>query len=124
VRPVLKHWRTPDQKLTCIRGEPLTDSHDKATKLLIYKKLFTLNRAFVHLERNLNSLLAADVVSEEITRAFQNRLRELQAEINQELTLTLSGAEYQDARKLGKINEQREEIESKRKILARKKTRR
>ncbi len=86
----------------------MTDFHDKATKLLIYKKLFTLNRAFVHLERNLNSLLAADVASEEITRAFQNRLLEIQAEVNQELTTTLRAQEHKDARRLGQMNEQRE----------------
>ena len=78
-------------------------------KLLIYRKLFTLNRSFVHAERNLNSLLAADVMSEELTRAFQNRLREIQAEVNQELTSTLRDQEHKDARRLGQINEQRED---------------
>jgi hypothetical protein len=91
----------------------LTDSHDKATKLLIYKKLFTLNRAFVHLERNLNSLLAAEVISEEVTRAFQNRLHEVQSEVNRELTTTLRDQEHKDARRLGQMNEQREDEQRK-----------
>jgi hypothetical protein len=76
----------------------LTVSNDNP-KLLIYQKLFALNRAFVHAERNLNSLLAAGVLKEEITRVWQNKLRDIQSEINQDLTTTLRDREYRDARR-------------------------
>jgi hypothetical protein len=76
----------------------LTTPNDNP-KLLIYQKLFALNRAFVHAERNLNSLLAVGVLKEELTRVWQNRLRDIQSEINQELTTTLRDREYKDARR-------------------------
>jgi hypothetical protein len=81
------------------------------SKLLVYGKLFALNRAFVHAERNLNFLLAVGVLREEITRVWQNRLRDIQSEVNQELTTTLRDREYKDARR----PEQPEEFKTQRK---------
>jgi hypothetical protein len=72
---------------------------DDNPKLKIYQKLFALNRAFVNAERNLNSLLAAGVPKEEITRVWQNKLRDIQSEINQDLTTALRDREYKDARR-------------------------
>ena len=85
--------------------------HNDNPKLSIYRRLFALNRAFVHAERNLNYLLAVGVLKEELTRVWQNRLRDIQSEVNQELTTTLRDREYKDARR----PEQLEEIKTQRK---------
>ena len=78
-------------------------------KLEIYRALFILNKAFSRLHNNLGQLIAAQTVQPEYAVVWQDRLDETQAEINRRLTGILNEQESADTRRIGQINEQREE---------------
>lgn len=79
-------------------------------KLILYRALYRLNRGFTRIHNNLGQLIAAKTLQEEFAEVWQNRLGETQAEINKRLTGILNAQEQADTRRLGIINEHREEV--------------
>lgn len=103
-----KTRRAPNQS-TC-NGGTLADS--KVTrKFSVYRHLYRVNRAFVHLDRNLEMLLASEILEHDGTDVWQSRLGELQAEINMKLTGRLHQQESGEIRRLGPMVEEWEEKE-------------
>jgi hypothetical protein len=86
----------------------MAEKHDNR-KLVVYRSLFKLNKAFEKLHNNLRQLIAAQTVQPEYAVVWQDRLDEIQGEINRRLTGILNEQESADTRRLGQINEQREE---------------
>ncbi len=82
---------------------------DENRSLTPYRTLYRLNRAFVRLDNDLQQLIAAKIFHTEYTEVWQDRLGEMQAEINRRLTGILNEQETAQVRRLGPVNERREE---------------
>ena len=87
----------------------MADEHGKR-KLLTYRALYRLNRAFARVVRNLNQLHSAQVFKDDIPdegqpRYWQESLAEIQGEINRRLTQNLHNMEHGDVRRLGRVVE-------------------
>ncbi|HEX7284685.1 MAG TPA: hypothetical protein VF532_00795 [Candidatus Angelobacter sp.] len=80
----------------------MTDTQGNG-KLSTYRALYRLNRAFAHVDHNLETLLGAKVVDDEYMRAWQDQLAEVRAEINRRLTENLHNMEHGDVMRLGRI---------------------
>jgi len=81
---------------------------DITRKLLTYRALYRLNRAFAHLDRSLDELLIAQVCKDDLPDeghpcGWQDQLAETQAEINRRLTENLHKMEHGDMKRLGRI---------------------
>jgi hypothetical protein len=82
--------------------------HDVIRKLRVYRALYRLNRAFVHIARNLDLLLVAEVFKDDIPdqdhpRGWQEQMALIQMEINRQLTENLHRLEHGDIRHLARI---------------------
>lgn len=97
----------------------MADIHDTTRKLILYRALYRINRGFARIHYHLGQLIAAGTFQEEYTNVWQDRLGETQAEINKRLTGILNTQEVADTRRLGSINEQREEAAQRKKTPAR-----
>ena len=87
----------------------MADDHGKR-KLLTYRALYRLNRAFARVVRNLNQLHTAqifkgDIPDEGQPQSWQDSLEEIQTEINRRLTENLHNMEHGDVKRLGRIVE-------------------
>jgi hypothetical protein len=80
----------------------MTDTQGNG-KLSTYRALYRLNRAFAHVDHNLETLLGAKVVDDEYAQAWQDQLAEVRAEINRRLTENLHNMEHGDVMRLGRI---------------------
>jgi len=78
-------------------------------KFSLYRHLYRVNRAFLHLDRNLEILLANELLEHDGTAIWRNRLGELQAEINTKLTGRLHQQESGEIRRLSPMVEAWEE---------------
>jgi hypothetical protein len=88
---------------------------DVTRKLFVYRALYRLNRAFAHLNRNLDQLLVREIFKEDIPdegrpRGWQDLIGEIQAEINRRLTENLHRMEHGDIRRLARIQDIDEKI--------------
>jgi len=91
-----------------ILGGALTGT-DENRNLTLYRTLYRLNRAFVRIDNDLRQLIAGKTFHSEYAEVWQDRLGEMQAEINRRLTGTLNEQETAQVRRLGPVNERREE---------------
>ena len=87
----------------------MADDHGKR-KLLTYRALYRLNRAFARVVRNLNQLHTAQIFKDDIPQegqpeAWQNGLEEIQAAINRRLTQNLHNMEHGDVKRLNRVVE-------------------
>ncbi len=82
---------------------------DENRTLTLYRTLYRLNRAFVRIDNDLRQLIAAKTFHPEYAEVWQDRLGEMQAEINRRLTGILNEQETAQVRRLGPVNEKREE---------------
>lgn len=82
----------------------------------VYWHLYRVNKAFQYLESNLELLLSNEVLERGSAEVWRNRLGELQAEINRDLTGRLHQQESGEVRRLGPVVEawEEEEISGKR----------
>ncbi len=83
---------------------------DENRNLTLYRTLYRLNRAFVRIDNDLRQLIAAKTFHPEYAEVWQDRLGEMQAEINRRLTGILNEQETAQVRRLGPANERREEV--------------
>lgn len=82
--------------------------HDVIRKLLIYRALYRLNRAFAHIVSTLDQLLVAEAFKEDIPdednpRSWQGQMAGIQAEINRRLTENLHRMEHGDIMRLARV---------------------
>ncbi|MBZ5523724.1 MAG: hypothetical protein LAP21_15940 [Acidobacteriia bacterium] len=80
-------------------------------KFRVYRHLYHVNNAFQYLEHNLETLLTNELLERDDVEVWRNRLGELQAEINKNLTGRLHQQEAGETRRLGEIVEKWEERE-------------
>ena len=80
-------------------------------KFRVYRHLYHVNNAFQYLEHNLEMLLTNELLEHESAKVWRNRLGELQAEINMNLTGRLHQQESGEIRRLGPMVEDWEEGE-------------
>ncbi len=78
-------------------------------KFRVYRHLYHVNNAFQYLEHNLEMLLTNELLEHESAKVWRNRLGELQAEINMNLTGRLHQQESGEIRRLGPMVEEWEE---------------
>lgn len=79
---------------------------DVTRKLFVYRALYRLNRAFTRVNHNLDQLLIGqifkeDVLGEDLPHGWQDRIAEIQGEINRRLTENLHRMEHGDVRHHG-----------------------
>lgn len=81
-------------------------------KYRTYRHLHHINRAFEYLNGNLEAMFNLDLLELDSLETWQNRLGEIQAEINKELTGNLHEQESKETRRLGQAVESWEEAQS------------
>ena len=74
-------------------------------KYRTYRHLHHINRAFAYLNINLEAMFNLDLLELDSLETWQNRLGEIQAEINKELTGNLHEQESKETRRLGRAVE-------------------
>ena len=80
-------------------------------KFRVYRHLYQVNNAFRYLENNLEMLLASELIERDSAEVWRNRMGELQAEINRNLTGHLHQQESLEVRHFGPRVEAWEERE-------------
>ncbi|HLJ85677.1 MAG TPA: hypothetical protein VKZ53_02580 [Candidatus Angelobacter sp.] len=78
------------------------------SKFSVYDRLAQVNRGFDHITDNLIELRDSAIFSGKQLEAFQGLAKELQAEINHELTRALRDIEAKDAFRYGRVRVARE----------------
>src|SRR5258708_571554 len=74
-------------------------------KYRTYRHLHHINRAFAYLSGNLEAMLNLELLKLDSLETWRNRLGEIQAEINKELTGNLHEQESKETRRLGQAVE-------------------
>jgi len=82
-------------------------------KYRTYRHLHHINRAFAYLNGNLEVMLNLELLKLDSLETWRNRLGEIQAEINKELTGNLHEQESKETRRLGQAVEAWEEVQRK-----------
>ena len=78
-------------------------------KYKAYRHLHHINRAFQYLTQNLELMLNMELLQQANIEIWQDRLGEIQAEINKDLTGNLHEQESKETRRLGQVVEAWEE---------------